>query len=289
VKIKIFFILALLFLFFVKKVDAVITFTISNPTVDSNDVIEVEASLAGLTSSQNCSTSGCYLQAELKILDESKGYFGYTSNNSGEFVDYFSLASSADEVKSKLFNFVPSPSGTWSGKLKAKNNFTDSNYKGPGQYAIRFRRFTGNSISATDGDSNALTINLSLALPTPTPGPTNTPTPNPTSTPTPAPASTNTPTPTKTLTIAPIHTQMPTSSENLSTAVLGETTQEGGYSLPTDMNSINSTPIPDKTVSTKSNQFQKISIFVGIVFLIACAILMFRVIKKGGLTQNEEE
>src|SRR3989344_4221541 len=143
----------LLISFLPNQAYAAIVFTISNPLVNSDDSIEVDASITGLISS-SCSSSGCYLKAQLKTLDESKSYFGYTNNNSGEFVDYFSSPSSTDEVKSKLFNFVP-VSGSWSGKLKAKNNFTDTNYIGPGQYTLRFRRFSGNSTTPTSGDSNA--------------------------------------------------------------------------------------------------------------------------------------
>jgi len=36
-----------------------------------------------------------------------------------------------------------------------------------------------------------------------------------------------------------------------------------------------------------NNWFQKISIFVGIVFIAACAILTFRIIKKGDSIQDE--
>src|SRR5258708_7713259 len=133
-----------LFLFFLSTsiANATIVFTISNPVIDSNDQIEVDANISGLISS-SCSTSGCYLQGEIQVGDGSKNYFGYTHNNSGDFVDYFS-PSSTDEIKSKLFNFIPT-SGAWSGKIQVKNNFNDPNYLGPGQYTLKFRRFSGNS------------------------------------------------------------------------------------------------------------------------------------------------
>ncbi len=293
-KAAIVFIAFFFFVVFVSKAEAAITFTISNPIVNSDDSIDVDASISGLISS-SCSTTGCYLQAELRILDESKGFFGYTYNNSGEFIDYFSSSSSTDEIKTKLFNFVP-VSGAWSGKLKAKNNFNDSNYLGPGQYSLRIRRFSGNSTSPTTSDSNTLTIDLTLAVPTstPTPTPTETPTPDPTNTPTPTkiPTPTLTPTPTKTPTPAPI-SNTPTLKPSLSptpeilpTSVLGESTESGSTIFPTDTINKENVLIFSNTKNPKNN-FQKILMLVGIVFIVTCAILTFRVIMKNKSIKNE--
>ncbi|HUC94980.1 MAG TPA: hypothetical protein VMR19_03210 [Candidatus Saccharimonadales bacterium] len=196
-------------LVFCSVAKATIVFSISNPVVDADDQLEIDASISGLISS-SCSTGGCYLQAELQ---SAGGYFGYTYNNSGEFVDYFKSPGSTDEIKSKLFNFIP-VTGAWSGKLKAKNNPQNSNYYGPGNYLLTFRRFSGNSTSPTSGDSNSLSVSLTAVLPTPTltDTPQSTPTPEATSTPftlkTPAP--TSPPSPTLTPTSVPIKTSIPT-------------------------------------------------------------------------------
>lgn len=164
------------FLFFCpNKALATISFSIANPNVSLDDEVEVDATISGLTSS-SCSANGCYLQAEFRIQDETKDYFGFTYNNSGDYVDYFSNPVSTDQIKNMLFNFVP-VSGSWSGKLKAKNNFQSNNYDGPGLYSLRFRRFSGNSTNATSGDSNPLSINLKLDQPTPSPTPTPSPKP----------------------------------------------------------------------------------------------------------------
>lgn len=121
--------------------------------------------------------------------------------------------------------------------------------------------------------------------PTPTSKPTNTPTPTKTPTPTPS----RTPTPTKTPTPTPIRTLTPTlkplissATENaMPTSVLGEGTESGGIVSPTLISS--------ETRNANNNWFQKILIFVGVVFIAVCVILTFRAIKKGELTQNEEE
>lgn len=113
--------------------------------------------------------------------------------------------------------------------------------------------------------------------PTSTPTPTNTPFPTPTSSPTNTPTPTKTPTPTPTLKPS----VSPTPKEVLPTSVLGESTESGGIVSPTLISS--------ETRNANNNWFQKILIFVGIVFITACVILTFRVIKKGELTPDEEE
>lgn len=220
-----------LFIYCTNTVKATIVFNISNPVITTDDIVEVDASISGLISS-SCSTSGCYLQGEMQVVDLSKDYFGYTHNNSGDFIDYFSTPSSTDEIKSKLFNFIP-VSGSWSGKIQVKNNPSDSNYIGSGQYNLKFRRFSGNSTSATSGDSNPLIVTLTLNTPTPTPTPTLTPTPTPTPTPTstPLPTKTPTPVPTKTPTPKPTETPFPipttiesTPTDSPQPEILGEST-----------------------------------------------------------------
>ena len=197
-------VLFLIFLFVIpKNVRAAISFTISNPSVNELDEVEVDATISGLIAS-SCSTNGCYLQAEFL---SSGGYFGYTFNNSGEFVDYFKNPGTTDEIKSKLFNFMPT-SGCWSGKLKAKNNPLNPFYYGSGIYPLTFRRFSGNSTGPTSGDSNPLAINFTL--PAPTIVPTEVPQAQETTTPTSAPIVLKTPAPTFLPTTTPMPTKIPT-------------------------------------------------------------------------------
>ncbi len=203
-----------LFLFSCKTSWASISFTISNPTLGSDGEVEVDAAISGLISS-SCSSGGCYLQAQFQ---SSEGYFGYTYNNSGEFVDYFRNPASVDEIKSKLFNFVPT-SGSWSGKLKAKNNPGSSFYFGPGDYPLNFRRFSGNSISPTSVESNILVIKLTQEMPAPTPppieqavAPTASPTPTTIALKTPQPAVTQA---TKSPTLTPVKSATPKALANV--------------------------------------------------------------------------
>lgn len=254
--------MVVIFGIFTSKIEAAISFTISNPVVNSSDEIEVDALITGLTSSSNCSTDGCYLQAEIL---SAGGIFGMTYNNSGEYVDFFQ-PSSAEEIKSKLFNFKP-VDGVWSGKLKAKNNPESENYYGPGEYAILFRRFTGNSKTPTSGDSNTLSVSLSAAAPTPTPPPAAESTPVPTQSPTPLTLKTAPPTPeaTKTPSPAPVKSLTPKSKatplwvfeEASSEAVLGISDTTGP------------TPKEEIPVETKS----KIPIFAIILIVVGIAAI----------------
>lgn len=116
---------------------------------------------------------------------------------------------------------------------------------------------------------------------TPTPTPTATPIPTNTLTPTPAPTATKTPTPTPIPSTPTSKASAMPTSKLLPTSVLGESTESGGIVSPTLISS--------ETRNANNNWFQKILIFVGIVFITACVILTFRVIKKGELTPDEEE
>ncbi|HKC05209.1 MAG TPA: hypothetical protein VKC54_05060 [Patescibacteria group bacterium] len=248
-------------------VNATIVFNIANPSVSPDDTITVDAVVTGLTSSSNCSTSGCYLQAEIL---SAGGTFGYTFNNSEEFIDFFQPAS-VDEIKSKLFNFVP-VAGSWSGKLKAKNNPESKMYYGPGQYILLFRRFTGNSKTATTGDSNSVTVNLTLSAPTPSPTPTpistsgESPTPIAlkTAPPTPAPSKSPTPFP-----VLPTPTKRATPSPTQTPEVLGVASDSATFETFTDLSSSPSpTPTPEITDSNKKFPLLAlVFVFFGALFI----------------------
>ena len=184
--------------------------------------------------------SGCYLQAEIQ---SAGGYFGYILNNSGEYVDYFKSPTTTDEIKTKLFNFIP-VSGSWSGKLKAKNNPQSQNYYGPGDYLLSFRRFSGNSLSATSTDSNSLPVSLTLTAPisSPTITPETTPTPTPTQTSftlkTSPPIATVSPTKVPIKTLSPKSTTPIASMSAETSNVLGDTDYISMTPLPDSVNSL---------------------------------------------------
>jgi hypothetical protein len=143
--------------------------------------------------------------------------------------------------------------------------------------------------SLTKGAANSSPIPTT----TPTPTSTLTPTPNPTNTPTPTttPAPTITPTPTKTLTSIPIPSVVATKSSSVSAKtqdVLGANEEKGEFFLPTNAEQSNKDSLnSNENGNTGNNWFQKISIFIGIVFIVSCAILTFRILKKGEIVKND--
>jgi len=194
------FALLLLFALFPGKVRAEISLILSNPEV-TDDQVTVDVAISGLTSS-SCPNTACFLQAMFTSKDTTR-YFGFTQNSGGSWYEYNSEPSK-DYIKSTFFSFTPIE-GSWSGKLVAKNNPNDSNYKGPGDYLLRVKRYTGNATSSTSESSNDITVNFTYILPTATP----TETPQPTTTATPTPSPTATPTKTPTPTAAPTKTPTP--------------------------------------------------------------------------------
>lgn len=256
-----------LFIASVQTCRAAISFTISSLTANTNDEIEVDAAISGLTSSSNCSTDGCYLQAEIL---SAGGPLGYTYNNSGDYVDFFN-PSSVEEIKSKLFNFKP-VDGEWHGKLKAKNNPESTNYYGPGDYVILFRRFTGNSKSPTSGDSNSLPVTLISEIPTPSAVPSVGPTPAPSLSPTPL--TLKTPPPTPELSPSPLPTPRKTPTPKPSPTpekILGEATQEA--ELAKEIFSPKPTSASEPGTNRKVPFLAIIPIIIGI-FLIGTALYL---------------
>jgi len=106
--------------------------------------------------------------------------------------------------------------------------------------------------------------------PTPTPAPTSTPT--------------QTPTPTKTPTPTPIP-NTPTANP-LPTDILGESTESGSFISPTETRLKKNVLISNKSKSS-NNVVQKISIGIGGIFLIACAILLVRFYIKSKKPDSE--
>lgn len=136
-----------------------------------------------------------YIQAIITQPGETS-YFGYNENNNG---DWFPIDATPDTTYIVSNFYKTSPVGeSWSGELKVKNDPTSANYKGPGEYNIKVRRYTGNSTSHT-GDEVILSHSLITPTPTPIPSPTPTPIPSPTPKPTsnsasPSPSPSSTPT-----------------------------------------------------------------------------------------------
>lgn len=118
-----------------------------------------------------CSDS--YLRGVL-FSSESQ-YFGYTQNNSGDWV-----SNTSDKTQ---YYLVPSQSlstGTWSGQLKFRPDSQAKSYQGPGSYSFKLIRYTPSGSKSTE--SSVIQLNITGPTLTPTPQP-STPTKSPSNTP----------------------------------------------------------------------------------------------------------
>lgn len=274
------FIAVFIFLFyspFVKSAVAVFSFNVASvsATTITSGSQEINANL-NITS---LPTGDSYFRVALQ--KEGGSYFGYIKNNNGDWAAIQPLSGDCTVY------YKVSDTSTTSLTLKFK--LGDDAIIDNGNYNLKAHRFTSTCKSYTEADnSSSFIISMPTPTPTNTPTPTLTPTnaPVPTSIPTSSP--TNTPTPMKTPTPIPT-TNTPTSKPTVSSApenvsqnsVLGESTGNG-LNIPPPENLISTAKKPDTI-------FQGISMILGIIFIVICVILTSRIIKKGELTQNEEE
>lgn len=171
--------------------------------------------------------------------------------------------------------------GAWGGDIQGKIDSDDPNFTtGSGTYDLKIGRYTQTGSTATWSDPNS----ISIIVP-PTPTPTNTPTPTPTLVPTSTSVPTNTPMPPPTSTpiqLTPTPKPTPTSIQVLPTEVLGEST---GSATANDFLSTAQKPTKEtkkketKVLGEQTNNAPKILIGIGVIFLIACGILIFRKFK----------
>lgn len=267
----IFIILTLLYLFFGVNPVFAVTFNISNPQQNSEEVT-IDVSLSGLTST-SCPNTSCYLQAAFTPSTTNPRYFGFTKNNNEQWYEYIGSPEQS-YIQSTFFKFQPE-GGTWSGQLNLKINSENSNYNGPGTYYIKAWRYSGNSSSGASGYTSFLTANIqgSTSTPSPTPSPTPTPTPTPTPQPTPKKSSISIPSPTSSPKPSPIPatatTPTPTTIPTASPSKLlsAKSAVAGISKAATPSSASASSPSPNIKIANQKqiNPF----VLVGIIFIIA--------------------
>jgi len=262
----------LLFFAFPKTIFATISFTIDNP-VKEGDYFIVDASISGI-SSASAYVFGMFTNKE------NPDYFGFTWGQKEDWVEY--QTTNKDFITTNL----PILLRDTVQKIWIKPNFSNSGYKGPGEYFLKLKRFTGASDSSA-GESNTLTVTLLESTPTPTPTATAIPTPepsitlNPTKTPTPTPVKTSTPTqaptPTATLivtkkitpTVSIYETPTQAISSASSFAVLGSSTTSSSLSTATP-----DTLVPE---TSSNNSILKYTFIFGVIIsAVSGGFLYFR-------------
>lgn len=265
---------AYLYLGTVVPVFAAISFEISNP-VQEGDYYIVDTTLSGISS------DSAYLQG-MFTAEGATSYFGFTWGKKGEWVKYDGSVSK--EYILENFTVIQKDQNT---KIWVKPDFTHTAYKGPGNYLLKLKRYTGNS-DGSAGDSNTLSIQLSEPTPTPTAtstptqAPTPTTSPTTTSTPTPTPAKISTPTPTvfqKSSSPSPNLKITPTITSTLTTTPSATVTTS---LLVVDVESVGevkgeATSSADSTISKKPFLSDKNIFLIGlIIFSFSGGLLYFR-------------
>jgi hypothetical protein len=150
--------------------------SISTGSVPSSIVADQELTVDVVLTCSGCGSS--YIRGVFFYPDSSTSYFGYTKNNSGEWVNLSGSPSSYFKVES----------GSWNGQMKFK---FDSD-KPAGDYYFKVGRYTASGTSfSQSSDVTLIAVAGSSPSLISTPGPTASPvteTPALTQTPTPTPA-----------------------------------------------------------------------------------------------------
>lgn len=177
-------VIAIVLLLCASRLTQAIEFVVADPVINDLE-ISVAASVSG---TQN----NYYLQGTLRSVDSSK-YFGETENGRGSWIDYLSVPDK--EFITSNFFLTDVRDASWSGVVKLRYKVDDPIYKGPGNYELKLRRFTGGS-SNSAGESNTLVVTLTGVLPVPSPSPAQSPLPSlPPSSPSPSPQASSVPAP----------------------------------------------------------------------------------------------
>ncbi len=244
--------IAFLLLFFFARPAFAVTVAITNyPSAVGIDSFLINVSILGASPGTN------FIRVDF-YKDGTSNYFGETFNNS----DWYS---GSDGKQYFPITIIDSKS-TASASLQTRIGSPNSNeYNGPGAYRMRVRRYT-NSGGQGSEDPMLSSVPININIPTNTLTPTISPTFQPTSTSIPTP--TLSPTSTKIPTITVSKNISPT--DILDIEVLSESTKSSGNKVENPKKDSQ----VDKSQKTDNTLIPKILILVGIVFLLACAIVI---------------
>lgn len=277
-------ILFLFFFFFPQTtLAAAFTFEGAPPSISDNQSFTINVTL----SINNSAGKSYYIRAAFSHPDSSTSYFGYTKNNTG---DWYNGEPKIDKTQFYKVIMDEGDQKTFTIEVKPDSESTFYKNKGPATYNFKLGRYTelgtsptwcDNKTTYSTGYCNIASISISSAsTPTPTPilSPILTPTPTPSPTPTP-----KTPTP-KPATPKPTATSTPKP-----TAISVKISKDIEESpLPTVLPAATRSAIPSpsptpKQIETKvasENNFQKILIVVGLIFIISSGFWFIRSLKK---------
>lgn len=156
-----------------------ITISSDKSSLFGDEEMQISIVTSGFTDGETIYIKGAFYQ------DGTTNYFGYTKNGD-PWIKNGESTISQRQVKI----------GSWDSKLITKSDFSDSGYKGEGDYKFKvgfYYTTSGGNLSSVNWSSNIL--NATISEPDPTPSPALTPTPAPALTPSPTPIKSPTPTP----------------------------------------------------------------------------------------------
>ncbi len=172
------------------------TISADKTSLFGDEAMTITASASGFSPGETIYIKGVLYQ------EGSTNYFGYTKNGDA-------WIKTGDTSTNQRLMVIDA----WDGNLSIKSDFSDSGYKGEGDYKAKvgfYYTTSGGNLSSVNWSGNTISVLLNEPDPTPTNTPTPTPTPRPTETPTVTPAPTSTKTPTPTPTNKPTATPAPT-------------------------------------------------------------------------------
>lgn len=257
------------FLFFPVTAFATAPSILGPSSINLDSSFSINATMSGLSSN-----TIYRLRIVLAPIGTSN-YFGSTNNGS---IFYNGTPSPIDY--SKFLSITTDQNGTWYGDVQGKIESTDPNYSniGNSNYDLKVGRYTQSGSTATW--SNILAVSLVAPSLTPTPIPSLTSTIIPTKTPTPTISPTNTPTITKAI------SKTPTPQENKD-----QTTKEVLAESISKTNDTSNRVVNKSNENNSSQSFNLIAVIfisIGIVFLLACVIvILYPIIKARMLNKNE--
>ena len=233
-------------------------------TLGLDSAFTVTATMSGL------SKSAIY-RLRVAISPGTSNYFGSTYDGST-----WHMGSIAD---GNFVSITTDGNGVWGGDIQGKIDSDDPNFTtGSGMYDLKIGRYTQTGSTATWSDPK----NIEIVVPL-TPTPTNSPTPTfkPTNTPTPTVKPTNTPTVTKAISKTPTPTVTIPPSENKD--VLANSTKSS-------VNNFEKAKTDNKKddIQKNNNFLPIIFILIGVVFLLACVIVIFYPNIKNYLNKENE-
>lgn len=241
--------------------------TITAPsTIHLDESFTVDASMSGL------SNNAIYRLRIVLAKTSSSNYFGSTNNGI-----YWYNGNPAPIDYSKFLSITTGQDGTWSGDILGKIESSDPDYDNIGSsiYDLKIGRYTQTGSTATW--SNTVQTNLVAVAPTSTPQPT------PTQAKEPTPTKTPTPSPHRSTLISPISSSAAKSSAKFlakSASLSGVPTSILGVGTQSADKKENSSD-KQKILVDSASKLNPISISIGGVFMLACAILVFLKVKAG--------